>query len=114
MSESIAIHPLARPCRITAICVRYESKALRTTSLPVLRKEDTSDAAEALKHLAQVCFFGELRDLYEISKKLGLKYRMHQLTLVTLSVARSSLSPYLPPIFSPAPPAPLFRKCGGT
>ena len=63
VAETVAIHALARPSSICAVCVRDESKALGTAGLAVLGQEDTSDTAVALEDLAEVVFFGEFGDL---------------------------------------------------
>ena len=64
MAETVAIHALARPSSICAVCVRDESKALGTAGLAVLGQEDTSDTAVALEDLAEVVLFGEFGNLY--------------------------------------------------
>ena len=61
--ETVAVHALARPSSICAVCVRDESKALGAAGLAVLGQEDTSDTAVALEDLAEVVFFGEFGDL---------------------------------------------------
>ena len=114
VTKPIAVHALARTRCIGAVCIRHKRKAFRTASFSIFRKEDTSDSAKALEHLPQIGFLRELRDLNALVEA-HLFGSGGKLTLVTLRVARSSLSPYLPPIFSPAPPAaPLPRRCGGT
>lgn len=57
------IHLVARPLRIAAVRKADEGETLRTARFAVLGEEDTRDAAEALEHVSQVAFFGELGDL---------------------------------------------------
>ena len=115
MAETVAIHALARPSSICAVCVRDESKALGTAGLAVLGQEDTSDTAVALEDLAEVVFFGEFGDLGGglLVSVFPVAISQDRHTFVTRRVARSSRS-NLPPILSPVVPAAPFRKCGGT
>lgn len=119
MLETESIHLVA--CRDSIAVVRKadKSKALGHAGFPVLGKEDSGDTTEALEHVAQFSFFRHLGDLFEKKYVLArlqmseyMPEKVIQLTLVTRSVAKSSLSPNFDPMRSPAPLAP--RRAGGT
>lgn len=55
-----AIRLLTRESSISTVSKRHESEAFGTSSLSVLRKEDTCNATVALEDGAQVSFFGNL------------------------------------------------------
>lgn len=61
--ETEAVHLVAGLDRILAVREADEREALRQTRVFVLGQEHAGDPAEPLEHIAQLAFFGHLRDL---------------------------------------------------
>ena len=111
MLETKSVHLRTGLDGVAAVRKADESKALGHAGFSVLGKEYSGDTTETLEHIAQLSLFGHLGNLSSVSILLS-KNCTAALTLVTRSVAKSSLSPNLDPILSP--PAPPFRRAGGT
>ena len=115
MLEAETVHLAARLDGVAVIREADKCKALGHTRLPVLRQEYPGDAAEPLKHVAQLalfCHLGHLASTVSFCPATLPEWGDLELTLVTRRVAKSSLSPNLPPIRSPAGRSP--RRAGGT
>lgn len=112
MLETKSVHLRTGLDGIAPVREADERKALGHTGFPVLRKEYSGDTAEALEHVAQLLLLCHLGDLYMLLVWICGGGGVTALTLVTRSVAKSSLSPNLDPILSPAVPVP--RRAGGT
>ena len=113
MLETKSVHLRTGLDGVAAVRKADEGEALGHAGFSVLGKEYSGDTTETLEHIAQLSLFGHLGNLSSVSILLSRSnITAALLTLVTRSVAKSSLSPNLDPILSP--PAPPFRRAGGT
>lgn len=111
MLETKSVHLRTGLDGVAAVRKADEGESLGHAGFSVLGKEYSGDTTETLEHIAQLSLFGHLGNLSSVSILLS-KNITAALTLVTRSVAKSSLSPNLDPILSP--PAPPLRRAGGT
>lgn len=111
MLETKSVHLRAGLDGVAAVCEADERETLGHAGFSVLGEEHSGDASETLEHIPQLSLLGHLGNLMIVSI-VKCRNSTTALTLVTRSVARSSLSPNLDPILSPAVPLP--RRAGGT
>ena len=111
MLETKSVHLRTGLDGVAAVRKADEGETLGHAGFSVLGKEYSGDTTETLEHIAQLSLFGHLGNLSSVSTLLS-KNITAALTLVTRSVAKSSLSPNLDPILSPADPP--LRRAGGT
>lgn len=111
MLETKSVHLRTSLDGVASVRKADKGETLGHASLSVLGQEHSGDTTETLEHIPQLCLLGHLGNLMSVSTVSHISI-MTPLTLVTRSVAKSSLSPNLDPILSPALPLP--RRAGGT
>jgi hypothetical protein len=111
MLETKSVHLRTSLDGIATVRKADEGETLGHAGFSVLGKEYSGNTTKAFEHIAQLSLLGHLGNLMSVSTVRCGSVRA-ALTLVTRSVAKSSLSPNLDPILSPADPLP--RRAGGT
>ncbi|KAH8718693.1 hypothetical protein HC256_003324 [Beauveria bassiana] len=116
MLETKSVHLVARLDGVAPIRKADKRESLGHARIPVLGQEYSGDASKALEHVAKLPFLGHFRNLPSRTVSITstpVRSSSALLTLVTRSVARSSLSPYFDPAMALADAAPP-RRAGGT